>query len=157
MDMVVIKINMERSITMLRPKVFLTKAIRIYSAVGAALAIVSPNGKFKQTVRPIGVRTVPERLLAVYPVVVPSELWAVQTVVFPVRTITDKPLNIGDDFLPIPHTVLIGNVVNGGTAIIEAKRLGADTSEGFLGFWVEHEKGAVLTLLFEQFNIWVEQ
>jgi len=46
-DMVVIKINMERGITMLWPKVFLTKAIRIYSAVGAALAVVSPDGKFK--------------------------------------------------------------------------------------------------------------
>ena len=153
--MVVIKINMERSITMLWPKVFLTKAIRIYSAVGAALAVVSPNGKFKQTVRPIGIRAVPEGFFAVHPVVVLGELGAVQTVVFPVRMVTDKSLYIGDDFLPIPHAVQIGNVVNSGTAIIEAVGFCADTSEGFFSFGVEHEQGAVFALFFEQFNIWV--
>jgi hypothetical protein len=63
--------------------------------------------------------------------------------------VTDKSLNIGDDFLPIPHTVQIGDVVNGGATIIEAERLGADASKRFLAFGVEHEKGAVLALFFE--------
>ena len=124
---------MERSITMLWPKVFLAKAISIYSAVGAALAVVSPNGKFEQAVGPIRLRTVPKGFFAVHPVVVLGELRAMQAVVFPVRMVTDKSLDIGDDFLPIPHTALIGNVVNCGTTIIEAESLGADTSEGFLG------------------------
>jgi len=142
---------------MLWPKVFLTKAISIYSAVGAALAVVSPNSKFKQTVGTIGVRTVPEGFLVVHTVVVLGEFGAVQTVIFPVRMVTDKSLNIGDDFLPIPHTVQIGNIVNCGATIIEAERLGADASERFLGFGMEHEQGAVLTRFFEQFNIGVKQ
>ena len=139
MDMVVIEINMKGGITMLRPKVFLAKSISIYSAVGAALAVVSPDGKFEQTVGPIGVRTVPKGFLAVHPVIVPGELGAMQTVVFPVRMVADKSLYIGDDFLPIPHTVQIGNIVYGRPNIVEAEGFSADTGEGFLGFGVEHE------------------